>query len=138
MLSYEKVKEHPKRFRACTGMDIAEFEQLLPHFERAWNIFVDETFIQGKERQRQYGGGRKAILAKTEDKLFFILFYFKTYPLQEVLGLLLGISQSQVNVWVHRLSKVLRMTLRMAQYLPERDPANLEAVLAKYDGLWSS
>jgi hypothetical protein len=135
MLSCEKAKEHPKRFRACTSLDIAEFEQLLPHFERSWNIFVDETFIQGKERQRQYGGGRKATLAKMEDKLFFILFYFKTYPLQEVLGLLFGISQSQVNVWVHRLSNVLRMTLGMAQYLPERDPANLEAVLAQCDGL---
>jgi len=43
VLSCEKVKEHPKRFRACTSLDIAEFEQLLPHSERSWDIFVDET-----------------------------------------------------------------------------------------------
>lgn len=135
MLSYEKVKKHPKRFRACTSLDVAEFEQLLPHFERAWNTYVKETFIRGQERQRKYGGGRKATLAKVEDKLFFILFYFKTYPLQEVMGLLFGLSQSQVNVWIHRLSMVLRMALGTAQHLPERDVANLEAVLAKCDGL---
>jgi len=135
MLSYEKVKNHPKRLRACTSLDVDEFEQLLPHFERAWNTYVKETFIRGQERQRKYGGGRKATLAKVEDKLFFILFYFKTYPLQEVMGLLFGLSQSQVNVWIHRLSMVLRMALGTAQHLPERDVANLEAVLAKCDGL---
>jgi len=26
MLSYEKVKKHPKRFRACTSLDVAEFK----------------------------------------------------------------------------------------------------------------
>jgi len=135
MLSYEKVKDHPTRFRACTSLDVEEFEQLLPHFERAWDAFVKETFIKGKERQREYGGGRKATLAKVEDKLFFILFYFKTYPLQEVMGLLFGLSQSQVNVWVHRLSKVLRMALGTAQHLPEREPADLEAVLAECEAL---
>ena len=135
MLSYEKVKDHPKRFRACTSLDVEEFKQLLPHFERAWNTFVEETLIRGKERQRKYGGGRRATLVKVEDKLFFILFYFKTYPLQEVMGLLFGLSQSQVNVWVHRLSKVLRMALETAQHLPEREPADLEAVLAECVGL---
>ena len=116
MLSCEEVKKHPKRFRACTSLDVDEFEQLLPHFEQAWNIFVEVNFTKGKERQRKYGGGRKATLTKMEDKLFFILFYFKTYPLQEVMGLSFGLSQSQVNVWVHRLSKVLRMALWMAQH----------------------
>ena len=135
MLSYEKVKKHPKRFRACTSLDVAEFEQLLPHFERAWDTFVEETFIEGKERQRKYGGGRKATLAKVEDKLLFILFYLKTYPLQEVMGLLFGLGQSQVNVWVHRLSKVLWIALGTAQHLPERESANLEAALAECDGL---
>ena len=135
MLSYEEVKDHPRRFRACTSLDVAESEQLLPHFERAWDAFVQETFIKGKDRQREYGGGRKATLAKVEDKLFFILFYFKTYPLQEVMGLLFGLGQSQVNMWVHRLSKVLRMALGTARHLPEREPADLEAVLANCEGL---
>ena len=135
MLSYEKVKNHPKRLRACTSLDVDEFEQLLPHFEQAWDIFVEVHFTEGKERQRKYGGGRRATLAKMEDKLFFILYYFKTYPLQEVMGLSFDLSQSQVNVWVHRLSKVLQVALWLAQHSPEREPANLEAVLAECEGL---
>jgi len=37
--------------------------------------------------------------------------YFKLYPLQEVMGLLFGFHQSEVNRWVHRLTPVLEKTL---------------------------
>ena len=64
MLSYEEVKKNPNRFRACTSLDVDEFEQLVPHFEQAWITFAEENFIKGKERQCAYGGGRKATLTK--------------------------------------------------------------------------
>ncbi|WP_287300958.1 hypothetical protein [Okeania sp. SIO2F5] len=32
-----------------------------------------------KPRQRSVGGGRKARLRTSQDKLFYILFYFKCY-----------------------------------------------------------
>ena len=44
-------------------------------------------------------------------------------------------SQSQVNEWVHRLGAVLLATLERDQYLPERDPASLEEVLASCQSL---
>ncbi len=131
MLSYAKVKDDPTAFRACTSLDPSEFDQLLMAFARAWQTYVENTYVKGKVRQRQYGGGRKARLDSIEDKLFFILFYFKTYPLQEVMGVLFGLSQSQTNEWIHRLSQVLQMALGQEQHLPTRDPQNLEAILAE-------
>jgi hypothetical protein len=65
-----------------------------------------------------------------EDKLLFILVYFKVYPLQEVMAFLFETSQGRVNEWIHHLSTVLKMTLGKAQALPEREPKNLEQTLA--------
>jgi hypothetical protein len=131
LLSYDLVKDNSEAFRACTGLDRSEFETLLVAFTHAWHRHVEDTNIKSKARKRQYGGGRKATLGRIEDKLFFILFYFKTYPLQEVLALLFSLSQSQTNEWLHILSGVLKMALGEDHHLPERSPHDLETVLAE-------
>ncbi|MCX5964482.1 MAG: transposase family protein [Cyanobacteria bacterium] len=59
-----------------------------------------------EKRQRGYGTGRKSELEHLDDKLLFILVYFRLYPTQEVQGHLFGIGQAQANEWVHRLTRV--------------------------------
>ena len=132
MLTYEKLKKKPRRFLALTSVNVAEFDELLPAFQRSWEADVEKRF-NSKPRKRKAGGGRKAILTRLEDKLLFILVYFKTYPLQEVQGTLFGMSQAQANDWIHRLSPILQATLKEQALLPERKPAKLEQVLAEYD-----
>ncbi len=39
-------------------------------------------------------------------------------------------SQSQANVWIHKLSHVLKMALEEENLLPERNPQHLEELLA--------
>jgi DDE superfamily endonuclease len=68
-----------------------------------------DQHVTTKSRQRRYGAGRKPRLAIMEDKLLFILFYCKVYPLQEVLACLFETSQGRVNEWMHRLSIILKM-----------------------------
>lgn len=116
-------------FRSLTGLDIAEFRKLLPLFADAWDEHIGDTHIRGKKRVRAYGGGRRPNLRSTEDKLFFILFYFKTYPLRQVLAVLSGMSQSQANMWIHRLAEVLGRALAKESYLPERNPEKSEEAL---------
>jgi hypothetical protein len=134
-LTYEAVKENPTRLRACTGIDREEFERLLPTFTLAWEEHRRTHHRPPESRKRALGGGRKSRLHSVEAKLFFILFYFKTYPLQEVMGSIFELSQSQVNEWVHRLGDVLLATLDGDRYLPERDPASLEELLAECESL---
>lgn len=86
--------------------------------------------VKREGRKRAMGAGRKAHLRDLEDKLLFILVYFRLYPTQAVQGFLFGISQAQANEWVHRLTGVLNQALGYEQQLPERDPANLEKVLS--------
>ncbi len=56
-------------------MRLSEFEELLPSFEQAWQDYIYRHYITRDGRQRGYGGGRKAELKDTRDKLLFILFY---------------------------------------------------------------
>jgi hypothetical protein len=130
VLSYQQLKHHPRALRAFTGLDQAEFEKLLTHFEIAYHAYRYDQHVTKKSRKRRDGGGRKSRLAAMEDKLLFILFYFKVYPLQEVMAFLFETSQGRVNEWIHTLSIVLQMALGEAQALPERDPKNLEQTLA--------
>jgi hypothetical protein len=120
ILNYKSIKNRPKIFRTLTGLDSAEFNDLLPLFTEAWNEYIQDTFIKGKKRIRAYGGGNSPKLSTMEDRLLFILFYFKTYPLQEVIAFLFGLSQSQANFWIHRLSDVMKRALGKGAYLPER------------------
>ena len=110
MVCYDKVKNKPRVFRSLTGLNPEEFYKLLESFKKSWKDFIKRNYLD-KERKRIYGGGRKSKLSSTEDKLFFILFYFKIYPLQEVIAFLFDMSQSQANEWIHKLSLVLNTSL---------------------------
>ena len=109
MLSYQRLKDYPPALRAFTGLDQAEFEKLLTHFAMAYHAYRYDHHFKKKSRKRRYSGGRKPRLASREDKLLFILFYFKVYPLQEVMAFLFDTSQGRVNEWIHQLSAVLKM-----------------------------
>lgn len=129
-LTYMAVQDDPTRLRACTGLDRAEFDRLCGTFALAWEEHRRTYHRAPESRKRALGGGRIGRFGTVEEKLFFLLFYFKTYPLQEVMGTIFAMRQSQVNEWVHRLGDGLHATLGVDAYLPERDPATLEAVLA--------
>lgn len=130
MFTYDQIKNKPQLLRAMTSLDPAEFEALLPSFQAAWEAYVPETSPSPQPRQRQPGAGREPVLRTLADKLLFILYYFKVYPLQEVLAFEFGLSQGQACYWIHTLSEVLQRALATMNQLPERHPAKLEATLA--------
>jgi len=125
-LRYENLKDKPKAFRAFTGLDVGEFQILLQAFIVVWERYVQQHRLPPDVRQRDYGGGRKARLATCEEKLLFILVYFKTYPLQEVLAFHFDMSQGQACQWIHILSEVLQCALAELEQLPERDPQKVK------------
>ena len=53
VFSYHQVKEHPKLWLAMTGLSHAEFHQLLPHFQYAWDQYVQQHYVDRDDRQRQ-------------------------------------------------------------------------------------
>jgi hypothetical protein len=120
-LRYENLKDKPETFLAFTGLYVEEFQILLKTFTLAWERYVQQNTLPIEVGQRDYGAGRKARLATCADKLLFILVYFKTYPLQEVLAFHFDISQGQACQWIHILSEVLRLTLAELGHTPKRE-----------------
>lgn len=62
-----------------TGLNLKAFEALTPSFAQA----LAEAPVPRRSkapRERSVGGGRKPRLATVEDKLIYLLFYFKCYP----------------------------------------------------------
>lgn len=130
-LRYEELVTSPKRLLAWTGLTQDEIEQLLPAFAGAWEDHRKTHHRAPESRKRALGAGRRGHMGRVEDKLLFILVYFKVYPLQEVQGTLFGMRQSQANEWIHRLTGVLHATLHRDLHLPARDAATLETLLAE-------
>lgn len=123
MLTYDELKDHPRKFVSFTSLTPEEFKMLLPAFERAYLKKNPPAKTKtGEARKRKAGAGRKGWLGSIEQKLLFALVYQKSYPLQSVMGELFGIGQSQANEWIHSLLPILKQALDDLGYVPERNP----------------
>lgn len=122
MLKYLELREKPREFLAATGLTDEEFQILLPTFAQCYVASLPpKAKPPNKKKPRARGGGRRGQLPKLEDKLLFLLVYQKTFPLQVMHGLQFGLSQGQVNHWIHRLWPVLQASLALLKLAPERD-----------------
>jgi hypothetical protein len=130
-ITYDEVKNNPKLLRAMTSLDRTEFEALLVPFGVAWEEHARKTALPEQDRRREPGGGRKPALKTIADKLLFTLYYFKTYPLQEIIGFEFGMGQAQACTWIHTLSALLKQALAALRQLPERTPHKLALSLTK-------
>jgi hypothetical protein len=135
MINYCTLKTKYHIFLSLTGLKVEEFESLIESFQSAWNNFAYEEFVKGKDRIRQYGGGNNPVLEAIEDKLLFILFYYKIYPIQELQGYLFGMSQESACDWIERLSKCLNKTLGYEKQLPERKKENWDTIFQHFPSL---
>lgn len=136
MLTFERIASKPLVFQMLTGLSLQAFLDLLPAFRQA-TIQIEYQLDQQRNqpRQRQKGGGRKPLLRSDPERLLFILFYFKVYPLQAVQGFFFGLSQAQACDWIHRLTPVLNQALGFEHQLPARKAADVTQVLRQCPGL---
>jgi len=123
VVKYDLVKDKEEIFLSMTSLTVSEFDDLSKNF--------DETLKKRKlkdgenSESNKNNGGRPSVLNFTNDKLFFILFYLKNYPLQETIGFIFGLSQSRANYWIHFLSGVLKETLETMDFMPKHTPLEL-------------
>jgi len=136
MMRFEQLKNKPAMMKCLTGLTAEGFMALLPAFRVAY-----EADLAGRDeqraapRQRERGAGQKGALPTVADKLVFILFYFRVYPVQMAQGYLFGMGQPQANEWIHRLSALLKVALGYDLQLPARTPKDIKAALETCPGL---
>lgn len=128
MISIEKTLLLDRRMRALTSLDGAAFVKLEKRFARVLAGELATHTRAGQPRRRAAGAGPKGVMPGSRAQLFFILFYLKAYPVQDVMGQLFGLSQPQVCARVAQLLPLLQ-TLMQAQ-LPARHGRDLAEVMA--------
>ena len=122
MISYQRLKDKPKRFLALTGYTPQEFTTLVPYFSKCFLECVQTNTLDGKPRKkRKYTWYKNSFIPSIEDKLLFILIYLRKAVTQDVLGQLFGVSQPVANKWIHRLLPILNRTLADLGELPSRE-----------------
>jgi len=122
-MNLDYLLKHPDLFPAVIGVTQLQFEALLVLFDRgyckcwyrkAWSI----------DRVRAIGAGRKSVLQTVSERLFFILFYYKTYPTFRLASVLFGVDKETIHRWKVFLEEVLWMTLGYQLSLPKKKMAS--------------
>lgn len=133
---YDKFTEltDDRIISALIGMPKAKFTALAKNFESA-SLEVDRERVLNGEIKHVKQGGPKGYSDSPEKKLFFILFYLKTYPTFDVLGFHFGLSGGHAHAHVDKLLPVLSRALSNLNLMPLRqaaDSAEFRQALEKY------
>ena len=103
--------------KALTGLRVSEFKDVVTDF----NYYYSEYQAKRKKnRQRKIGGGRNSRIETIEEKLFYVLWYMKTYPTFDVASFQVGFARSSACYWMHELLPILEMTMKRKFVLPQR------------------
>lgn len=127
-MNISTLVRNPRAVKALTGLSYQEITNLVPTFEKA----LADVRRQNKNRIRRVGGGRKGALKTSKDKLFFILFYLKTYPTFDVLGFFFNKPRGRSCEHAHFLMTVLKKTLGRELVLPKRKINSVEEFLEAF------
>lgn len=115
--------------KGLTGLTPAEFTDLVADFAYYYN---EHETKQKKNRQRKIGGGRNSKIETIEEKLFYILWYMKTYPTFDVASFTVGFARSSACTWMHDLLPILELTMKRKFVLPQRKISSPEEYFRLY------
>jgi hypothetical protein len=127
-MNINKLHKNQRAVKALTGMSSEEFNNFVPDFERE----LLRHAANKPNRQRKPGGGQKGCLPTAEAKLFFILFYLKTYPTFDVLGFFFDKPRGRSCEAVHIYLSILEKALGKKVKLPERKINSVEEFMEKF------
>ena len=129
-MNIDKVLDNKRLITAVLGVTKAEFLSLLETFEQ----IVGED-AKSKKRKRAPCGGCNGKIKQAKSKLFFILFYVKTYPTFDVAAFVFASSKSRTHIWAHKILPLLEKTLGRKIALPKRRINSTEEFLTLFPGV---
>ena len=113
MLTYEKALRSPKIFKAIAGMSPQQFDSL---YAEVAKLYGEAEFarLNSRSRKRGVGAGRRFALDLRE-RLFMLLFYYRTYVTQILVGLVFGVGQATVSRDIANLEPVVRRCIPLPE-----------------------
>lgn len=127
-MNITKLKRNPRAMKALTGLSYDEFTNLVPSFGQT----IVALKMEEPNRQRKVGGGQKGKLKTVEQKLFFILFYLKTYPTFDVLACFFDRGRGRSCESAHFFMKALEKALGRKLVLPKRKISSVEEFMEAF------
>ena len=131
MKIYDKIaRNNYQECLAITSLAKEEFFYLLEVFSGLWENYYKHYDLKGNIRQKpKFKEDARISLCGTEEKLLFILTYLKENPTQQYQGLLFGMSQGKVSIWVKCLLPILVQSLKILGVAAHREPCDLYKTL---------
>jgi hypothetical protein len=117
MMRYIYLTQHPSVFLKVTGLHIREFDELVGDV-RPLFVEAEQVRLQRPDRQREMGGGRDSEL-DARDQILLTVIWLRLYPTHEVLGYLMGVSDSTVSRVIQRVLPLLEQAGRDTLRLPD-------------------
>jgi hypothetical protein len=114
---YRELHQHETVFKALTGLQVAEFDQLVADLMADYEQAEKER-LSRPDRHRAIGGGRSFDLP-IRDQILLTVIWLRKYPTQEVLGYLFGISDTSAGRVVKRLLPLLEQSGRATMKMPD-------------------
>jgi hypothetical protein len=120
MSLYHKLSRKPKLFLSVTGMNLHQFQTLLPQLTHASDKFEQrrkrKVVRTGKRRLRQIGGGAQ-FANSLPDRLLMLLLYYRLYLTQELMTLLFKAENKSV---ICRAIQLMCPVFKSVLPVPER------------------
>lgn len=138
MANINRAFGNQRLMKALTGMPKEEFKQLSIAFGKESEKRKQSTYKKGIKKGTRYrkpGGGKKGRLKTYEQKLFFILFYFKCYPTFDLLGFMFDLNRSNSLRNIQRATPILEQTLGRKLVLPKRQIRTPEELFSLFPKL---
>ena len=91
MSLYHKLSRNPKQFLTVTGMNLHQFQELLPSFQLAFDRQEKKrkaVVVKTKAKRKRRAGGGSQFAHGLSDQLLMLLLYYRLYLTQEFLTLL--------------------------------------------------
>jgi hypothetical protein len=136
ILRYGFLSQHPRVFRAMTGLEVVAFRalyaELLPAFADA-----ERARLSRRPRRRAIGAGRRFDLGP-RDQLLATVVWLRQYPTNEALAYFFGVSDSTVSRAISRWLPLLEQAGTDTFRLPDpgrKHRRQVEAVLADQPAL---
>jgi len=116
----EKLTKKPGGFQRIFGLTIQQFDLLLEKFTPRWENAEKQRKLT-PTRKRKIGAGHPYKFQALRDKLLIVLCYYKMYPTQEFLGMIVDIDQANISRLLKKMLPLIEKTAdpELATYLEQ-------------------
>lgn len=127
----EKVLSNNRSSKSQTGLTKKEIDLILPYFEK-----LDEEDRKKRNAWKRSYWGKPPILENSLQRLYYTLWYLKTYPWFDTAGAVWWSNKSSAHERFMRYFPLLKESLRRLWVIPPETPEEFISKYGEEQSLW--